>query len=147
MATIILASDQWEINMRRYICLTILLLIFSFPAGAEKALDLYPLESKGQSAQFQHMLESLRCLVCQNQNLADSHAPLAKDLKQKVYELVKEGRSDDEIMHYMTDRYGDFVLFKPPVKWITYLLWFGPLLFASLGFVVFYRSCNQKEVN
>ncbi|WP_367605625.1 cytochrome c-type biogenesis protein CcmH [Legionella sp. W05-934-2] len=114
---------------------------------AEPAAELYPFETKAQSSQFHHMLSSLRCLVCQNQNLEDSHAPLAKDLKEKVYELVKEGRSDDEIMHFMTDRYGDFVLFNPPVKWLTYLLWFGPLLFVISGLFVFLQSCQRKEVN
>lgn len=128
-----------------YISLFSLLMTFSYTANAEQASDIYPLDSKAQVAHFQNMLGSLRCLVCQNQNLADSHAPLAKDLKEKVYALVKEGKSDDEIMHYMTDRYGDFVLFNPPVKWVTYLLWLGPVLFALLGGYVFWRSCYQRE--
>ncbi len=131
--------------MKRYF-LCIVILILTDSVNAEMAPDLYPLERKAQTAQFQHLLKSLRCLVCQNQNLEDSHAPLAKDLKKKVYDLVKEGKSDDEIMRYMTDRYGDFVLFNPPVKWVTYLLWLGPLLFLGFGLVVFLSSCNRKEV-
>ena len=121
-------------------------LFFSISVFAIEAPDLYPFENKAQTAQFQNLLKSLRCLVCQNQNLEDSHAPLAKDLKQKVYELVKNGRSDDEIIHYMTDRYGDFILFNPPVKWVTYLLWLGPIMFFLIGCVIFVRSCRQQRV-
>ena len=131
--------------MIKHKLIAMLAILLSFATYAQNAPDIYPLDSKAQIAQFQHMLESLRCLVCQNQNLADSHAPLAKDLKFKVYELVRDGRSDDEIMKYMTDRYGDFVLFNPPVKWITYFLWFGPILFIFIGFVIFLRSCNRRE--
>ena len=102
------------------------------------------LDTARQEAQFNHLLKELRCLVCQNQDLADSNASLAKDLRQQVYELVKEGQSDTEIIQYLTDRYGDFILFNPPVKSITLLLWFGPLLFLLLGLLIFWRSCFKR---
>ena len=110
------------------------------------ANSLYPLDSVRQEAQFNHLLKDLRCLVCQNQDLADSNADLAKDLRAQVYRLVKEGKSDTEISDYMTSRYGDFILFKPPVKAVTYLLWFGPALFLVLGFIIFWRTCFRKPV-
>ena len=105
---------------------------------------LYPLETSKQDAQFTHLLRELRCLVCQNQDLADSNAGLAKDLRDEVYTLVKEGKSDDEIVHYLTARYGDFILFKPPVKAVTALLWFGPALFLFVGLFIFWRSCLRR---
>lgn len=100
---------------------------------------LYPLDTPAQEAQFTHLLRAFRCLVCQNQDLADSSAGLANDLRQEVYLLVKEGHSDERIIEYLTVRYGDFILFKPPVKAVTWLLWFGPVLFLILGLLIFWR--------
>src|ERR1044072_112926 len=80
------------------------------------ANSTYPFDSVKKEAQFNYLLKELRCLVCQNQDLADSNADLAKDLRAQVYELVQEGKTDTEISDYLTDRYGDFILFKPPVK-------------------------------
>jgi cytochrome c-type biogenesis protein CcmH len=106
---------------------------------------MYPLDSARKEAQFNHLLKDLRCLVCQNQDLVDSNAELAKDLRFQVYELVKEGKSDSEIMDYLTARYGDFILFKPPVKSVTLLLWFGPFLFLLIGFFIFWRTCFKRN--
>lgn len=79
----------------------------------------------------QDLAAQLRCLVCQNQTIADSHAPLAVDLKNQVREQLQAGRSDEEILRYMTARYGDFVLYKPPVQTNTALLWAGPALLMA----------------
>lgn len=82
---------------------------------------------------YEDLVDELRCLVCQNQNIADSDADLARDLRDKVYELIMDGRSDIEIVDYMVQRYGDFVLYRPPVKAVTLGLWLGPALFLLLG--------------
>jgi cytochrome c-type biogenesis protein CcmH len=108
------------------------------------AQAIYPLDSPKQEAQFTHLLKNLRCLVCQNQDLSDSNAELAKDLRMQVYELVRQGKSDSEINDYLTARYGDFILFKPPVKAITALLWFGPFLFLCFGIFVYWRTCFRR---
>ncbi|WP_173236784.1 cytochrome c-type biogenesis protein [Legionella antarctica] len=108
------------------------------------ANSIYPLDSAKKEVQFNHLLKDLRCLVCQNQDLADSNAELAKDLRLQVYQLVKEGKTDTEISDYLTSRYGDFILFKPPIKAVTLLLWFGPFLFLLLGFVIFWRTCFKR---
>jgi len=100
---------------------------------------LYPLQTAKQEAQFKHLLADLRCLVCQNQDLADSNAGLAKDLRAEVYNRVKDGQSDSEIIQYLTERYGDFILFNPPMKGITVFLWFAPLIFLGVGFIIFWR--------
>jgi len=76
----------------------------------------------------------LRCLVCQNQTIADSHADLAADLRQEVREMLKRGRTPDEIRRYMTDRYGDFILYRPPLKATTAVLWLGPALLLAIAF-------------
>lgn len=110
-----------------------------------QAQTLYPLDSPRQEAQFEHLLKELRCLVCQNQDLSDSHAELAKDLRLQVYQLVKAGKSDTEIHTFLTDRYGDFILFKPPLKPVTWLLWIGPLLFSLVGLLVFWRSGIKRR--
>lgn len=127
--------------MRIFFALIVLFLISSTASFAD---TFYPLDTPKQEAQFNHLLRELRCLVCQNQDLADSNAGLAKDLRGEVYQLVKTGKSDNEIIQYLTARYGDFILFKPPVKAITALLWFGPALFLVLGLLIFWRTCLRQ---
>lgn len=117
---------------------------FSTLTSAE---SLYPFAHPRQEAQFNHLLRELRCLVCQNQDLSDSNAGLAKDLRQQVYEQVVGGKSDQEIIDYLTARYGDFILFKPPVKALTSVLWLGPLIFLLMGFIIFWRSLSRRDNN
>lgn len=116
-------------------------------ATAVSANSLYPLDTPKQDAQFAHLLKELRCLVCQNQDLADSNASLAKDLRIQVYDLVRDGKTDTEIVDYLTTRYGDFILFKPPVKPLTALLWFGPALFLVMGLLIFWRTCFKRNTH
>ena len=86
----------------------------------------------------------LRCLVCQNQTLAESNAPLAEDLRKEVRELAVAGKSDDDIRAYLVARYGDFVLYKPPVKATTYALWFGPFLLLAAGIVAWFTVLRRR---
>jgi cytochrome c-type biogenesis protein CcmH len=89
--------------------------------------------------------ETLRCLVCQNQTIADSNAELAVDLRRQVREQIAAGKTDDEIITYMTDRYGDFVLYRPPVRATTVLLWAGPMLLLILGAFVLVRIMRERR--
>ncbi|HSN20979.1 MAG TPA: cytochrome c-type biogenesis protein [Usitatibacter sp.] len=89
--------------------------------------------------------EELRCLVCQNQTIADSQAPLAYDLRNEIRDLVRQGKSDDEIRAYMVARYGDFVLYKPPFKPITVVLWLGPFLLLAVGIVVMGAVLRRRK--
>lgn len=107
----------------------LLLVVLSLAATTAFADDA--LEARLKSLESQ-----LRCLVCQNQTLAESEAPLAADLRKEVRELAQGGRSDDDIRAYLVARYGDFVLYKPPVKPVTYLLWFGPFVLLAAGLCV-----------
>ena len=79
------------------------------------------------------LAEELRCLVCQNQSLADSHAPLALDLRQQIRQQLAQGRSEQQVVEFMVQRYGDFVLYEPPLNGSTALLWFGPVLLLAIG--------------
>lgn len=101
-----------------------LLLTLSVVAGTEQ----FEFESSEQEARFASLSAEIRCLVCQNQSLADSNAGLAQDLRTEVYKLLKQGQTDQEIIDFLVSRYGDFVLYDPPLKLSTLMLWFGPLL-------------------
>lgn len=128
------------------ISLTLLILPLSLFAGIED----HKFENEAQEALYVRLTKELRCLVCQNQNLADSNADLAKDLRQKAYEMVVDGKNHSEITEYMIARYGDFVMYSPPMKNTTYLLWIGPFAFLLIAvFALFYflrrKSSNKDE--
>ena len=99
------------------------------PANNDPALELRVMK----------LSHELRCLVCQNETLADSRADLADDLRTQIREQMKAGKSDQEIVAFLTERYGDFVLYRPRVRPTTYLLWFGPFVFLIAGMVILYR--------
>jgi cytochrome c-type biogenesis protein CcmH len=95
-------------------------------------------------ARLKTLENELRCLVCQNQTLAESNAPLAEDLRKEVRELAVAGKSDDDTRAYLVARYGDFVLYKPPVKATTYLLWFGPFVLLAAGIAVWVSVLRRR---
>ena len=96
-------------------------------------------------ARLKKLEEELRCLVCQNQSLADSNAPLAEDLRREVRALAAQGKDDEQIKEYLVARYGDFVLYDPPVKRITWLLWFGPFALLALGAVIWFAITRRRR--
>ncbi len=125
---------------------SVLIALFALLMAATAfAIDPLPFADAAEEARFQHLVRELRCLVCQNQNLADSDAGLAKDLRAEVFELMRSGKDDAEIKSFLTDRYGDFVLYKPPVKPGTWLLWFGPLLMLAIGLLFARRQIRARE--
>lgn len=119
--------------------LSYLILLWALFPAAHAAIEAYQFEDEATEAEYQNLIKELRCLVCQNQNLADSDADLAKDLRQQTYEMLQQGKDREQIVEYMVDRYGDFVLYRPPVKSGTLLLWLGPfaLLLLVLLTVIF----------
>jgi cytochrome c-type biogenesis protein CcmH len=98
-----------------------------------------------QEDRYRGMIHELRCLVCQNQNIADSNAPLAADLRNQVRRQLAAGKSESEIRGYLTDRYGDFVLYRPPFKFRTLLLWAGPALLLLAGLVAALRYSHRRR--
>ena len=125
----------------------LLILLMLFVAMPLAAIDPLPFADRAEEVRFQNLVRELRCLQCQNQNLADSEASLAKDLRAEVFELMRGGKTDAEIKTFLTDRYGDFVLYKPPVKPGTWLLWFGPLLVLGIGFLVARRLMRTPRAD
>ncbi|WP_348983154.1 cytochrome c-type biogenesis protein [Herbaspirillum sp. ST 5-3] len=127
--------------MRKFFLSLMLVLSFAAqakeapPAAADPALEKRMLD----------LTEQLRCLVCQNQTIADSHAELAIDLKNQVREKLAAGMSDKDVINYMVERYGDFVLYKPPVKGATWLLWFGPFLLLIGGIAVLVVKVKRRD--
>ncbi len=103
--------------------------------------------SDAQELRYHTLLEELRCLVCQNQTLAESDAELAGDLREQVRVMVEDGASDEAVLSYMTERYGDFVRYRPPLKTRTYLLWFAPaiLLIVLLGALFRFVAARERK--
>jgi cytochrome c-type biogenesis protein CcmH len=110
------------------------------------AVDTYTFDHPTQEAQYQALVAELRCPKCQNQNLAGSDAPIAQDLKQKTYEMVKAGQTDQQIRDYMTSRYGDFISYRPPVRPSTWVLWFAPPLLLLVVLVWWFVRVSRRAV-
>ena len=131
--------------MRRHSLLIFLILVLTAAAQAT-SLSSFQFSSPEQERAFRTLTEELRCLVCQNESLAGSNAELAQDLRREIYAMMMAGKSKDDIVQFMVSRYGDFVLFQPPLKPSTYPLWFGPfILFAIAGFFLFRTLMKKKQ--
>ena len=118
-------NDGWLVAMLVTCCLFVCTLAY--------AIDPLPFKDRAEELRFQALTKQLRCLVCQNESLADSNAPLAADLRRDVFDQMQAGKSDDEIKAWLTARYSDFVLYDPPLHAATLLLWFGPALVLLAG--------------
>ena len=125
---------------------SLLLLILLGSVGVVRAeVEILEFEDIGQERQYKALINELRCLVCQNQNLADSNAELARDLRNQTYTMVTQGKSNQEIADYMVTRYGDFVLYRPPLNPMTMLLWVGPFVLLLSGFVILLRLVRRSR--
>ncbi|GLQ86946.1 cytochrome c-type biogenesis protein [Dyella flagellata] len=125
----------------------VLLMLVAFAGiAAAQAIDPLPFRDHAEELRFQHLTSELRCLVCQDENLADSNADFARDLRHKVFELMQQGKSDAEIKQYLVDRYSEFVLYDPPVNHRTWLLWFGPLLILLAGGAVVAYTIRKRSL-
>ena len=109
------------------------------------AVDFHQLNDPEKQKTYELINSELRCLVCQNQTIADSNAELAGDLRRQVFEMLQQGKSKDEIITFMTDRYGDFVLYNPPLKSKTALLWLGPIAFLITGLTMIFWFIRRKK--
>ena len=127
--------------MRVLIASLLLLLGWVVQVPAMAAIDVYTFDNDNQEQVFRELTRELRCPKCQNQDIADSNAGLAKDLRDKTYQMVRQGKDKDEIVDYMVARYGNFILYNPPLMASTLILWLGPLLVIVIGLsVVVMRS-------
>ena len=124
---------------------TLALLLLLIPLALFARIESHQFDNPSQEALYLQLTKELRCLVCQNQNLADSNAELATDLRDKTYEMVKAGKTHSEITQYMIARYGDFVMYRPPMKKSTYLLWLGPFIFLLLALSSLFFLIRKKS--
>src|SRR5258705_7109568 len=114
--------------------------------GFAQAREAQPASADpGLEERVMNLSRERRCLVCQNETLADSRADLAEDLRREIREQMKAGKTDQEIIAFLTQRYGDFVLYRPPVKPTTYLLWFGPFVLLVAGLAILFRYVKQRR--
>ncbi|MBM7072981.1 heme lyase NrfEFG subunit NrfF [Shewanella sp. 202IG2-18] len=134
--------------MKKALMLLTLAFMFTIGRAVATPVDTYQFKSEVNQKRGIALARSMRCPQCQNQDLVDSNSPVAHDLRLQVYKMVDEGRSDSEIINYMTQRYGDFVLYNPRLDGKTYLLWWGPLGLLIVGAIVvglFVRQQRSKR--
>ncbi len=109
------------------------------------ATEIRQFDDPAKQQRYENLIKELRCLVCQNQSLADSDADLAKDLRDEVYGIIQSGKSESEAAQFLVDRYGDFVLYRPPLKANTTLLWVGPFILLAVGIVFLIRQARRRS--
>lgn len=136
-------NGKMNFFIKKLICVILFLFSASIYAANQ---DAYPFSSSSDATRFQSLTKEIRCVVCQNQNIADSNAPLATDLRDKVYQMVLAQQSDDEIKNYLVKRYGEFILLKPRFNKLTIALWAFPMIgFAFIFFFLCRFFQKQKE--
>ncbi len=134
--------------MYKFISKIVLLVAFCMPLSAVAApIETFKFDSPETEKVFHKLSEEIRCLVCQNQNIAESNADLAKDLRLEIYTMLSEGKTEDEIVDFMVERYGDYVLYRPPFKPMTWLLWFGPAIIFVIGLIFVVRFMKSQNLN
>ena len=129
--------------MRYFIHFVIGLLLIQAPFA--ESIEASDFETIEQQSRYTQLIENIRCPVCQGQRIGGSNSDLAKDLRQKVRELILDSKTDSEIYSFMVERYGDFVVYKPPVNIKTYFLWFAPVLVLMISLMYLFRSTRENK--
>ena len=129
--------------MRYFIQFALLLLLFQ--TSFAESIEAKDFESLDQERRYYTLIEDIRCPVCQGQSISGSNSGLAKDLREQVRQMILRNKSNKEIYQFMVERYGDFVVFKPPITWKTYLLWFTPIVFLVFCFIYLIRETKTKN--
>ena len=129
--------------MRYFIHFVFGILLIQAPFAESIEASIF--ETEEQQSRYTQLIEDIRCPVCQGQSIGGSNSGLAKDLREKVREMILDGQSDLEIYSYMVERYGDFVVYKPPINTKTYLLWFAPLFILILSLIFLFRSTRRNK--
>lgn len=127
--------------------ITSLLLLSTTFSGVASPVETFEFTDEVTKIRFQALSKELRCPKCQNQNLADSNSPIAEDLRRELYELLQQGKADSEIVNFMVERYGEFVLYRPRVSELTYVLWFGPGVLIFIGGIIVLVIVRRKPVD
>ena len=129
--------------MRYFIHFVIGLLLIQTPFA--ESIEASDFETKEKQSRYTQLIENIRCPVCQGQSIGGSNSDLAKDLREKVREMILDSKTDSEIYSFMVERYGEFVVYKPPVNSKTYFLWFAPVLVLIISFLYLFRSTREKK--
>lgn len=129
--------------MRYFIHFVFGILLIQAPFAESIEASIF--ETEEQQSRYTQLIEDIRCPVCQGQSIGGSNSGLAKDLREKVREMILDGQSDPQIYSYMVERYGDFVVYKPPINIKTYLLWFAPLFILILSLIFLFRSTRRNK--
>lgn len=114
----------------------LLFMLLTVSGSAQAVIDVYEFENESQRQQYQSLTKILRCPKCQNQDIADSNSPIASDMRREVHRLVREGKTEEEVVDFMVERFDEFVTYKPKVSASTYALWYGPWLLVAIGLVI-----------
>ena len=129
--------------MRYFIQFALLLLLIQ--GAFSESIEVKDFENSSQESRYLDLIDNIRCPVCQGQSIGGSNSGLAKDLREQVRKMILNDKSDNDIHLFMVERYGDFVIFKPPINLKTYLLWFTPLIFLVLCFIYLIRIISKKR--
>ena len=129
--------------MRYFIQFALLLLLIQ--GAFSESIEVKDFENSSQESRYLDLIDNIRCPVCQGQSIGGSNSDLAKDLREQVRQMILNDKSDNDIHLFLTERYGDFVIFKPPINLKTYLLWFTPLIFLVLCFIYLIRIISKKR--
>ncbi len=134
--------------MYKFISKLLLMIVLSYSIATVAApIETFKFNSPEKEKIFHKLSEELRCLVCQNQSVAESNADLARDLRLEIYTMLSSGKTEEEIVSFMVDRYGDYVLYRPPFKPMTWLLWFGPFIVFIISLVFAIRFMTSQSMN
>lgn len=125
------------------VLIALVLCLLTLPVSA--VVEYHPFTDPAKEQAYQTLISELRCLVCQNQTIADSNADLAKDLRQQVYDMLQQGKTQQDVVDFMTQRYGDFVMYRPAFGIKTGLLWLGPIVFLLIGIVTVVLLARHKK--
>ena len=129
--------------MRYFIQFTLLLLLIQ--ATFAESIEAKDFESLDQERRYNTLIADIRCPVCQGQSISGSNSGLARDLREQVRQMILNNKSNKEIYQFMVERYGDFVVFRPPINWKTYLLWFTPVVFLVFCLIYLIRTTKEKD--
>lgn len=125
-------------------CWLMALLVLCLAAPAHAVIESYQFDDENQRARYHRFIEELRCPKCQNQNLAGSNSPIAADLRRELHRMIRSGQSDEQIVDFMVSRYGDFILYRPPVDRNTLVLWLAPVILLLLGVVMVFIYMRKQ---
>ena len=131
--------------MARHLIVMLALILLVATESANATLESFDFTDSVSEQRFRGLIEELRCLVCQNESLLASQADLARDLREEVYTMMAEGKTDAEVITFLVDRYGNFVLYKPPLNPSTFILWFGPFALLLLSAAVLCRNIYRRS--